>query len=237
MAEAAGPYAPPGSQAADAGIGRTSALAIWSLVLGLLALCLWITALPGLILGVVALVKIRGSKGQLSGAGLAIAGVVTSGVALIIAPVALAIMIPAASKTKERAEEIKAQAKARDLQLALLNYFEEYGHLPVISQTRAEDVHTASEGGVIQVLLGRSRELNPRGIVFLDEPDEKWIDPWGHPFLIAMDGDADGRVTLRAAEGASPRTFESRVVVWSFGPDGKPDGAEESQRSDDILAY
>jgi hypothetical protein len=55
---------------------KTSALAIWSLVLGILSLvCFTIfAAIPGVICGHKALGKIKRSNGTLTGQGLAIAG-------------------------------------------------------------------------------------------------------------------------------------------------------------------
>lgn len=58
---------------------KTSGLAIWSLVLGILSLlCFTIFAgIPGVICGHKALSKIKRSSGALTGQGLAIAGLIT----------------------------------------------------------------------------------------------------------------------------------------------------------------
>ena len=67
----------------------------------------------------------------------------------------------------------------------------------------------------MQVLLGRSRQLNPRGKVFLTDAGDRLVDPWGNPFQIVLDGNGDGRVTLPPEKGGSPRTVAARVLVWS----------------------
>jgi len=60
---------------------RTSRLAAYSLVLGIASLVtLYLTAVPGLILGIVALDKIKKNPEALKGRGLAIAGIVVSSV-------------------------------------------------------------------------------------------------------------------------------------------------------------
>ena len=65
---------------------KTSGLAITSLVLGCLGLLTCgITSLVGLILGIVALVRINKSKGQLGGQGLALAGTIVSAAFLLFA--------------------------------------------------------------------------------------------------------------------------------------------------------
>ncbi len=78
LAGAAGTPAPLGGHAS--GEPHTSGMAIASLVLGILG----ITALLGLILGIVSLVQINRSRGRLRGQGLAIAGICVSAFALLV---------------------------------------------------------------------------------------------------------------------------------------------------------
>lgn len=79
---------------------KSSALAIWSLVLGILSLvCFYIlTAIPAVICGHLALSRIKRSGGMLTGNGLAIGGLVTGyiGIALsvLVIPMLMAIAIP-----------------------------------------------------------------------------------------------------------------------------------------------
>ncbi len=86
---------------------KTSALAIWSLVLGILSLaCFTIfAAIPGVICGHKALSKIKRSSGALTGQGLAIAGLVTGylGIAwaIFMIPLMMAIAIPNFVKARE----------------------------------------------------------------------------------------------------------------------------------------
>ena len=86
---------------------KNSALAIWSLVLGILSLtCFSIfSAIPGVICGHKALSKIKQSGGALTGQGLAIAGLVTGylGIlwAVIFIPMMLAIAIPNFVKARD----------------------------------------------------------------------------------------------------------------------------------------
>jgi hypothetical protein len=79
---------------------KTSALAIWSLVLGILSITCFsvLSAIPGVICGHKALSKIKRSAGTLEGRGLAIAGLITGylGIAwaVFVIPMLLAIAIP-----------------------------------------------------------------------------------------------------------------------------------------------
>jgi hypothetical protein len=92
---------------------KTSNLAIWSLVLGILSLFLFcfsiFAAIPGVICGHSALSKIKRSGGTLEGQGLAIAGLVTGylGIALafIMIPLMAAIAIPNFVKARSTAQK------------------------------------------------------------------------------------------------------------------------------------
>jgi uncharacterized protein DUF4190/uncharacterized protein DUF4339 len=103
------PSLPPSSPAPlsspqPAAPSKTSGLAIASLILGILAFpTCGIGGLVGLILGIVALIKISNSGGRLEGKGMAITGIVLSSLFLLIAP---ALMLPALAKAKARAQRI-----------------------------------------------------------------------------------------------------------------------------------
>ena len=94
--------------------GKTSALAVTSLVLAILALpTCGATALFGLICGIIAMVKVSNSRGALRGQGLALAGTIVSGVFLILLPVLAAMLLPAlaAAKQKAQANQLHEQRK------------------------------------------------------------------------------------------------------------------------------
>jgi hypothetical protein len=89
---------------------KTSALAIWSLVLGILSLvCFSIfTAIPGVICGHKALTKIKNSSGALGGQSLAVAGLITGYLgmawAVLMIPLMMAIAIPNFVKARDTAQ-------------------------------------------------------------------------------------------------------------------------------------
>jgi hypothetical protein len=90
---------------------KTSSLAIWSLVLGCLALVLMVIcigplfALPAVICGHMAWKRIRSSGGLLSGQGLALAGLITGyisiGLSLLIIPLLVSISLPNFMKARQ----------------------------------------------------------------------------------------------------------------------------------------
>jgi hypothetical protein len=101
----------------------TSGLAIGALICGIAGLLLCPAALAGLILGIIALGKIKASHGAEQGRGLAIAGIILSSFALLLAPVAIiaAIAIPNLLRSRMAANETaaiaacKAFAEAEDI--------------------------------------------------------------------------------------------------------------------------
>jgi Domain of unknown function (DUF4190) len=103
---------------------KTSALAIWSLVLGILSLmCFTIFAgIPGVICGHKALSKIKKSSGSLSGNGLAIAGLITGylGIAwaVFFIPLMVAIAIPNFVKARDTAMENACINNLRQIEAA-----------------------------------------------------------------------------------------------------------------------
>ena len=89
------------STQAPALAAKTSRLAIASFVLAVLSpfTCLT-TAIPAIILGIVSLVKIQKSSGQLKGSGLAIAGIAIGPVSLPIVALLLGILMPALARVR-----------------------------------------------------------------------------------------------------------------------------------------
>jgi hypothetical protein len=97
-------------------------MAIASLVLGICGiLTCGATALVGLILGIVALLKIGGSEGRLQGKGLAIGGIVTSSIMLLLVPLT-AILIPALSRGRQVTSTGACANNLRNLGYACLAY-------------------------------------------------------------------------------------------------------------------
>lgn len=102
---------------------KTSALAISSLVLGILGLfTCGVTALIGLILGIISFTKIKKSKGRLSGSGLAIAGIVVSAIFVLMLPLLAAMMLPALAKAKAKAQTIHCVNNAKQIALGVIMY-------------------------------------------------------------------------------------------------------------------
>ena len=88
---------------------KTSGMAIASLVCGILALCIAVPGLLGVIFGILAIRQINRSGGAIGGKGLAIGGLVTSAVGVLIVGVLVlgSMLLPALARAKAKAGRIK----------------------------------------------------------------------------------------------------------------------------------
>ena len=115
----------PTAAAAPTATTKTSGLAIASLVLGVLGFC-GITALLGIVFGIVAQVSISRSNGRLKGRGLAIAGMILSAFMLLVfLAMSAAILLPALAKAKQKAEFASCENNVRQVSLAIRLYADE----------------------------------------------------------------------------------------------------------------
>lgn len=96
---------------------KLSTLAVLSLIFGVLG-CTLIGGVAGIACGSVALVRIKGSGGQLKGFGLALAGIIVSGVMLLLTPVLAGMLLPALAKGRERALAIQSVTNLKNIGLA-----------------------------------------------------------------------------------------------------------------------
>lgn len=102
---------------------KTSGLAVTSLVLGCLGLIsCGITAVIGLGLGIIALLRINKSNGQLGGRGLALAGTIVSAAVLPLGLISGGIILPQVAKAKQKAAGIICMSNVKQLNLGLIMY-------------------------------------------------------------------------------------------------------------------
>ena len=129
----------------ETALGKTSGMAVTSLVLGILGIATCgitavLSAPIGLILGIVAMIKIGKSEGQLKGNGLALAGVIMSGMTIVLIPIFLAMMLPALAAAKQKAFEIQCINNEKQLAMAMLVYSSSHeNHLPAAA-TWCDDI-------------------------------------------------------------------------------------------------
>ncbi len=119
--------APAPGQVVTTATAKTSGLAIASLVLAILSPCTaMLSAIPAIILGIVALVKISKSAGQIRGTGLAVTGIVLPAALLPVVAMTLGILMPALARTRQIAFRMVCATNMSGLGKAMLIYASDY---------------------------------------------------------------------------------------------------------------
>ncbi|NIP22557.1 MAG: DUF4190 domain-containing protein [Phycisphaerae bacterium] len=108
---------------------KTSGLAIASLVLGICGIfTCGLTAIIGLILGIVGLCAISKRAPQLKGKGLAIAGIIISAILIVLMPIMaifMAILTPSFDTARSQAMNIMSMNNTKQICLAMAMYCED----------------------------------------------------------------------------------------------------------------
>ena len=104
---------------------KTSKLAITSMVLGVLSFCtFFLTAPLAIIFGIISLIMIIRSKGQLKGTGFAISGIAVPVAALPIVAMLMGIMMPALVRARSMGQRAVCMSNLKQLGVATMMYAE-----------------------------------------------------------------------------------------------------------------
>ena len=141
-------------------------MAIASLLLGIISIptlgLIFVGGIVGIILGIVALGKIKSDPAHYAGKGLAIAGIVTSSLSILIAvPGIIAIAIPNLVKSQQAAREITALHEVMTIGQAQVLYSVSKG------DGKFTDLRTLGAEGLIDATLATGEK---GGYLFTSEP-------------------------------------------------------------------
>ncbi|NJK91152.1 MAG: DUF4190 domain-containing protein [Blastochloris sp.] len=125
---------------------KTSGLAITALVLGCLVFFLGcLTGIPAIIVGIIALVRLDKNP-NLSGRGMAIAGLVLGGISLFITALLAGLAVPAISTALDRAKMTQEVAEIRQVGLLAFSYANDHnGRYPDSLDVLADEYSGSSE--------------------------------------------------------------------------------------------
>ena len=217
---------------------KTSGAAVAALILGILVFfTCGITALPAIICGIVALVKISGSNGLLKGKGMAITGLVLPGVFIILLPLFAmfaAILMPALSRTKGIAQRVVCGTNLQGLSMAMMVYGNDYdGKAPTADEwcdllIQEADVSpksfrcpAAPEGECHYALNNNFREIGgrePARIVAMFESRPGWNQAGGPELLTTEYHDGEG-CNVAFGDGHTEFVKADRIDDLYWGPE------------------
>lgn len=126
-----------------------------------------------------------------------------------IIAVLVGLLFPVIVRMMRDVKPKQADAEMRTIHLAIKAYRQEYGKWPAQIQAIEDTTYVTNNHLVIQTLLGSNvmvggRGMNPKEKVFLslqvstNNPDYigNYLDPWGIPYVICMDENADNILTI-----------------------------------------
>ena len=230
------PAVSPPSLPTSAAATKTSGLAIASLVLGVLGFC-GVTAVVGLILGIVALVKINRSQGGLTGNAFAIAGICVSGCmllfALFVIPFMAGVTLPAFAKARERAQTINCVNNVKQLSLAVRMYAVDHGDAfpyatnwcdviqynvgsPKVFQCPADPGLRCAFAYNRNLAGMKDNEINPQAVMFF-ESNAGWNAAAG-PELFAAHKHSRTRIVVGFADGSVHQLPRSQLDTLRWEP-------------------
>src|SRR5438552_11243227 len=183
-------------------------------------------------------------------------------VILVIATLA-ALLVPAASRTLDRAKSAQAKNDLTQIVTAVNAFYTEYGKYPIAtSDTALSSTDTADLFYTLRAISGGVANLNnaanPRKIVFISPrdlgtaanpragigSDGQYYDPWGTTYKLAIDGNYDNQIDANPYgnnNGAGPQPLRQGVIVWSLGKDGQLGKVVGGQTvftgSDDVISW
>ncbi|MDB6122596.1 MAG: hypothetical protein JWQ71_1589 [Pedosphaera sp.] len=212
---------------------QTSGMAIASLVLGILSLfTCGLTGIPGLILGILALAKINKNQGRLSGKGLAIAGICTSGILMLLSiPILAGMLLPALAKAKQKARTIQCINNMKQLGLAVRIYSSDHkDQLPsaanwsdaIFTNVSSSnifrcptDLHQTCGYAYNSKLSGLNEsEINPRTVLFF-ESDGGWNASGGSEQMLSRHGN---RTVVCFVDGSVMQLSPSNLSTLRWDP-------------------
>ena len=217
-------------------VPQTSGYAIGSVVCGALGFLTCLTAPVGLVLGLMAKSRIRQSQGALTGSSLATTGIVLSAVAMVLTLLLIipaAMLLPALSKAKERAQTISCVNNVKQLALGVRMYavdnndrfpsaakwcdaIQNYVGSPRVFQC-ASDSNLRCAFAYNQKLDGlKDDEINPQTVLFF-ESSAGW-NAAGGPELFQAHKHSRTKIVVGFADGSVRQLPRSELATLSWEP-------------------
>ena len=180
-------------------------------------------------------------------------------VVISIIAVIMGLAFPAFQGVQNSAKRTQTKNDLVQIVTAVNAFYTEYGRYPTAATTDTAAV-VGGTGSTSRPLFDELRgvptaTLNTRQIVFISPPDAKdqvnaksgiktsdgkWYDPWGTPYVVALDADYDNEVSnpYSSNAGAAPR-LRNGVIAWSLGKNltGGSRDKNAGDSKDDVISW
>jgi type II secretory pathway pseudopilin PulG len=173
---------------------KTSALAVWSMILGIMSfLCFgFLAGIPAVICGHMARSKIRQSQGTLTGGGMALAGLILGYIGIVITTLGIlaAIAIPNFIAYRDKAYCSLVEAEANNAAAAITCYFSDPSRnkLPTLAELASDSECAYDPPETIPLMISGTAEQ-----IAITATDNSGRCPRGSQYVLSIPrADDDG---------------------------------------------
>jgi prepilin-type N-terminal cleavage/methylation domain-containing protein len=184
------------------------------------------------------------------------------------------LLFPAFKAVQNQARSTQAKNDLTQIVNAVNAFYTDYGKYPLVTADTIYGPSGTPNFNLFNVLRGLDATNNPRQIVFINPPYVKtptnprsgiatrvtsinsiavaigdYVDPWGTPYNVAIDGNYDNQLANAYTDGSAGGVATTTpayalsigVIAWSFGADqaiGTKTPANPSfTNSDDVISW
>ena len=182
-------------------------------------------------------------------------------VVIAIIAILIGLLFPAFKAVQNQARQTQAKNDLTQIVNAMNAFYTDYGKYPLVTaDTTYGPAGTTANNPLFNVLRAQDTTNNPRQIVFINPPYVKtpanprsgiatqatitngisvavndYVDPWGTPYNVAIDGNYDNQLTNPYTANAGPSQLAIGVIAWSRGPDQIQ--GTDFKASDDVISW
>jgi prepilin-type N-terminal cleavage/methylation domain-containing protein len=181
-------------------------------------------------------------------------------VVIAIIAILIGLLFPAFKAVQNQAKQTQAKNDLTQIVNAVNAFYTEYGKYPLVTGDAIYGIAGSANYALFNALRGLDSTNNPRQIVFISPPYVKtsanpksgiamqatsingisvavadYVDPWGTPYNIKIDGGYDNQLTNPYTANAGPSALSFGVIAWSRGQD-QVQGSDLSG-SDDVISW
>jgi prepilin-type N-terminal cleavage/methylation domain-containing protein len=183
-------------------------------------------------------------------------------VVIAIIAILVGLLFPAFKAVQNQARQTQAKNDLTQIVNAVNAFYTDYGKYPLVTADTTYGPGGTANNALFSVLRAMDATNNPRQIVFISPPYVKspanpksgiatqattingisvaigdYVDPWGTPYNVAIDGGYDNQFTnpYTANTGAGPSPLAIGVIAWSRGSDQA--AGTNFSAADDVISW